>query len=124
LKVRDMLLVYALTHAYVWIMRYVGRRGCKWRRIGRTAVAEDPLSFLPPTNACQSNQTQTRSIYVQGAACPLDDMVTGDGLLKASLPTDRRAIKPPMAATERIMMMRVKLLPCCFGREMGRSVRG
>jgi len=32
------------------------------------------------------------------------DMVTGDGLLKASLPTDRKAIKPPMAATERMMM--------------------
>lgn len=42
-------------------------------------------------------------VYVQGAACPMD-MVTGDGLLKASLPTDRKAIKPPMAATERMMM--------------------
>ena len=50
--------------------------------------------------------TGASSVYVQGAACPMD-MVTGDGLLKASLPTDRKATKPPMAATERMMMVKV-----------------
>lgn len=67
------------------------------------------LSRFPYTTYQPHPTKQTRHcLYVQGAACPMD-MVTGDGLLNASLPTDRKATKPPMAATERMMVMRVKL---------------
>ena len=33
------------------------------------------------------------------------DMVTGHGLVKASVPTERKATRPPMALIERMLLL-------------------